>query len=667
MHTPTAAKKVLTSAITLVMTLAILLNGARPVMAQASPVESGAKSAATSAQVQGPSDSLELQAFLDGLIGKQMEESHIEGAAVSVVKDGQLFFAKGYGYADREQGLPFDPESSLFPIGSISKLFTATAVMQLAEQGRLDPDADINEYLDFRVPDTYPQPITLKHLLTHTAGFEERLLEFDALSPADLKPTREWLISHMPSRVRPPGELAAYSNYGTSLAGYIVARVSGESYDQYIQQRILDPLGMIHTTAQMPPPADLRAHAAVGYTYEDGAFQRFPEYLAQTAIVPAGGMESSATDMGRFMIAHLQNGRYSAVEAPEVRILGEVTAQRMHSPLYVPDPRIPGTAYAFFDFSDNGQRTLGHSGGSHPFYTLLLLLPDQNLGVFVAYDGAAGGDLTLQHLGFQRAFFDHYYPASPVEAIQPAADFTERASRFVGSYRVTAMSYTTLEKVQGLMGGAVEIRNPGDNTLLMATPWGNWRFVEAAPLYFRQVDGQFSLLFHADDQGRITRLYTSLTPMYTFEKLEWYETPGFNMGLLLACILAFLSMIGAASIRYVRRRRAPGGETNSAPGGSRVGQWIVLGISLADVLFVVGTVLWGNPAPLFGISMIYKVVLGLGVLAAALTLGALVCAALAWKGKYWNLGRRLHYTLVTVAAVAFVWFLNYWNLLGWRY
>ena len=126
---------------------------------------------------QGPTDPAELEAFLDELLAKDMEEYHIAGAAVSVVKDGKLFFAKGYGYADLEKGIPVDPEQTIFRIGSIGKMFTWTAVMQLVEQGKLDLDADVNTYLDFRIPDTYPQPITLKHLMTHTSGFEDRWLE----------------------------------------------------------------------------------------------------------------------------------------------------------------------------------------------------------------------------------------------------------------------------------------------------------------------------------------------------------------------------------------------------------------------------------------------------------------------------------------------------------
>jgi CubicO group peptidase (beta-lactamase class C family) len=614
-----------------------------------------------------------MEAFLDKELGKEMEKRHIAGAAVSVVKDGKLFFAKGYGDADLKKGDPVDPERTTFRIGSVTKLFTWTAVMQLAEQGKLDLNADVNTYLDFRIPDTYPQPITLKDLMTHTAGFEDRYYERLAKDPNDLLPPRGWLVSHMPTRVRPPGEVAAYSSYGAALAGYIVARVSGEPYDRYVQEHILNPLGMAHTTARSPTPPYIRAHASAGYTYKDGTYKVFPDYtdMGQPAMAPAGGMQSSATDMARFMIAQLQNGRYGDADIAKARMLNKSTTQQMHSTLYTPDPRILGTSYGFFDFSDNGQRTLGHSGGSDPIESLLLLLPEQNLGVFVVYNSQGGADLTNQHLGFQRAFFDHYYPAPAVEPLKPPADFAKRAGRFGGTYRITGgtagTSYTTIEKVGVLFGmSTVKIGDPGDGTLLFKNPWGKWRFVETKPLYFRQVDGPFHILFREDDQGRITHMFTDYTPMFAFEKLKWYETSAFNMALVLGCILMFVSMIGVAAIRFVRSRRQSG-DTKPVSRGARVAYGIVVGLSVLNLLFVVGTALWGNPLPLFGVSTIYEIVLGLGVLSAVLTVGALIYSVLAWKRGYWGIATRVHYTLVTAATLAFVWFLNYWNLLGWRF
>jgi CubicO group peptidase (beta-lactamase class C family) len=637
--------------------------------AQSQPVKLGDAGSVAALPSQGPTDPAELETFLDGLMATELEESHIPGAAVAVVLDGEVLLAKGYGYADLEKGIPVDPELTVFRIGSSGKVFTWTAVMQLVEQGKLDLTADINTYLDFRIPDSYPQPITFEHLLTHTAGFEESWFETFTLDPDDVLPAGEWLATHIPARVRPPGDSAAYSNYGAELAGYIVARVSGQPYDEYVKAQILDPLGMVHSSATGRMPADSRAHASVGYFYVDGAFEAVPseaDYSGQLAMVPAGGHASSITDMARFLIAHLQDGRYSDGAAGEVRILKEGTAPQMHSTLYAPDPRLLGTAYGLFDFTDNGQRTLGHNGATLGFRSLLLLIPEQNLGVFVAYNSETAGGLESQHLGFQRAFFDHYYPASAVEPIQPPADFAERAGRFEGSYQLTQMSYTTLEKFMEFFGGAVmRVSNPGDGTLLLTTPWGEWRFVEVEPLYFRQVDADFSIAFREDGQGRITHLFTDLAPMYTFEKLAWYETSAFNMALIAACLLIFLSMLATASIGAIRSRLR--GEPKPEPAGARAARRILLGISALNVLFVGGALLWNNPKPMFGVSTPFQIVLGLGVLSAAMTIGVLAYTVLAWKNSYWSSAGRAYYTLVTVAAVAFVWFLNYWNLLGWRF
>jgi CubicO group peptidase (beta-lactamase class C family) len=659
-------EKFMAMTMTIMLALVIELSTSGSAMGHEDRVAPGRNEPTATPRQLGPTDPAELEAFLDDELGKEMEKHHIAGAAVSVVKDGKLFFAKGYGDADLENKIPVDPEQTIFRIGSVGKLFTWTAVMQLVEQGKLDLEEDINTYLDFRIPDTYPQPITLKHLMTHTSGFEGRLRGSVVSDPNDLVPPREWLISNMPARARPPGDIAGYSNYNAMLAGYIVARASGQPYDQYIQEHIFDPLGMAHSTAHSPIPPDMRAHASVGYTYEDGDFQAFPNYTAQPAVLPSGAHRATVTDMARFMIPHLQDGRYGDANIAEARILNKSTMQQMHSTVYTPDPRLLGTTYGFFDFSDNGQRTIGHSGYIPPMYSLLLLLPDQNLGVFVAYNSEGGGELTNQHLGFQRAFFDHYYPAPAVESIKPPADFAERAGRFEGMYSPTAGSYTTIDKV-GRLFNALEISDPGDGTLLFTIAGSEWRFVEVEPLYFRQVDGPIGMVFHEDDQGRITHMFTDLTPMFAFEKLNWYQTPAFNMALALGCVLMFVSMIPVVLIRFIRDRR-PSGDPKPESRGARAAYWIIGGISVLNLLFVIGTVLWGNqPNVLSGTSLIYKIVLGLGVLSAVLTVGALIYSVLGWKNSYWGIAARVHYTLVTLAALAFVWLLNFWNLLGWRF
>jgi len=387
-------------------------------------------------------------------------------------------------------------------------------------------------------------------------------------------------------------------------------------------------------------------------------------YTGSPAGLPSGMHQASVTDMARFMIAHLQGGRYSDANTAEARILKGSTMQQMHSTLYTPDPRLWGIAYGFFDWSDNGQRTIGHQGYLPPMNSVLLLLPDQNLGVYVVYNSEGGKAVAHQHTGFQRAFFDHYYPASAVEPVQPPADFAERAGRFVGSYRSTEGSGTTAFKIIGLME-EFEVSDPGDGTLLFA----KWRFVEVEPLYFRQVDGPFGIAFREDDRGRITHLFSDYMPNVAFEKLDWYETRGFHMALALGSVLIFLSMIPAGLIRLIRDFRRSD-ERKPTSRGARVAYWIILGISVLNLLFLVGIML-GQAELMQNVLLdppwIMKIALGLGVLAAVLTAGALVCTVLAWKNSYWGIASRLYYTLGTVAALAFVWFLNYWNLLGWRY
>lgn len=630
---------------------------------------------------QGPTDDpAELEAFLDELMAKDMEEHHIAGAAVAVVKDGELFFAKGYGYADVENGTPVDPEKTLFRLASNSKPFTWTAVMQLVEQGKLDLDADINTYLDFEIPDTYPEPVTLGHLMAHTAGFECLYAEILAQDADDLVPAGEWLASHIPAQVRPPGDYAGYTTNNADLAGYIVARVAGVPFDQYIQENILDPLGMAYSSAQTPLPPELNPYLSVSYTYKDGAFQIYhPDYLAQPAAVPGAGMAASATDMARFMIAHLQDGLYSDEKIAETRILEEATAQQMHSTLFTPDPRLLGNAHGLIDISDNGQWTIGHYGGAafSEMNNGMLLLPDQDLGVFFAYNSTgSAGPLTTQHMGLMRAFFDHYYPPPEAAPIEPPADFAERAGRFTGSYRNTQSSYTTIEKVLVPFVRTATISDPGDGTLLFSLMGHDIPLVEVEPLHFRTADGQFGFVFREDDQGRITHAVTGFAPQWTLEKLSWYETLGFHMPLALGCALVFLSVLIVALIGFIRDRRR-GGDREPALRGARVAWWIAVGISVLNLLFLgasIGTVFFGNPVPFYGVSLFWRLVLLMALLAAVLTIGALVYTVLAWTGlgdpqrrPYWGIAGRVYYTLVTVAAVAFVWFLNSWNLLGWRF
>src|SRR4030095_11161437 len=193
---------------------------------------------------RGLRDRAELEAFMDGIMTAQLRDHHIAGATVSVVRDGALFFAKGYGSAGVKKQRPVSADSTMFRIGSISKLFTWTAVMQLVEQGEVDLNNDVNKKLHFKIPATFPEPITLTHVMTHTPGLEDDPRDLFTEDSSHITPMGKWLPAHMPKRVRPPGTYAAYSNWATAMAGYIVERVSGMPFDTYVDQNILEPLGM---------------------------------------------------------------------------------------------------------------------------------------------------------------------------------------------------------------------------------------------------------------------------------------------------------------------------------------------------------------------------------------------------------------------------------------
>ena len=206
----------------------------------------------------------DVNAWLDGYMPYALHTGDIAGAVVAVVKDGQILTERGYGYADVAKRTPVDPKLTLFRPGSVSKLFTWTAVMQQVEQGKIDLDADVNQYLDFKIPARDGKPVTMRELMQHVAGFEEQakgIMSADAKSPGFEELLKQWV----PERVFAAGTTPAYSNYGASLAGYIVQRLSGESFDDYIDKHIFAPLDMQHSTFRQPLPANLEPLMSKGY------------------------------------------------------------------------------------------------------------------------------------------------------------------------------------------------------------------------------------------------------------------------------------------------------------------------------------------------------------------------------------------------------------------
>ena len=228
------------------------------------------------AQAQGPADPGD-PALLDEFFAGQIETLHIPGLTLVLVRDGEVVSIKGYGQAQVEDTVPMNPEETVMRIGSVSKLFVATAVMQLVEQGELDLHVDINQYLErFRFRDRYAEPVTRAHLLTHTAGFGDHWSS--TTDPDEVQPLGDYLRRHMPPRFVAPGELISYSNHGYALAAYVVEAVSGLPFDRYVHDRILQPLGMARSGYLLD--ADLPEGLATGYAYRDGVYQPQPVHYS---------------------------------------------------------------------------------------------------------------------------------------------------------------------------------------------------------------------------------------------------------------------------------------------------------------------------------------------------------------------------------------------------
>ncbi len=389
--------------------LALLSTGVGPHPGQAFASQSEAATpSASDARVEQAgilSDPAVMEAFLDGLIQGQLRERTIAGATVAVVGGGEVLFTKGYGWADVDGRRPVDPEETLFRIASVTKLFTFTAVMQLAEEGWLDLEADVNEYLDFRIPDTYSEPITLTHLMTHTAGFEEDLRNLFTFDPEGIGRLEDWVEDNLPQRVRPPGTFSVYSNYGTALAGYIVERVSGLPWEDYIERRILEPLGMERTTGREPLPDGLAPALSQGYAPRKGGFEAQLLELSPGG-APAGSMSSTAADMATFMLAFLDGGAVG-----DARILEEDTVARMLDRHFGHDPQLPGNGLGFFEMSSHGTRILGHGGNTQWFHNTLALFPEHDLGLFVSFNTTTAAPLTYGP--FLATFLDRFFAAPP--------------------------------------------------------------------------------------------------------------------------------------------------------------------------------------------------------------------------------------------------------------
>jgi len=598
----------------------------------------------------------DLQAFLDGLLPAQLEREDIAGAVVAVVKDGKVLFAKGYGFSDVEKRKSVSPAETLFRPGSISKLFTWTSVMQLVEQGKLDLDRDVNDYLDYKIPPAFAKPITLRNILTHTPGFEETAKELFVEDASKMRPLGEYLREHTPGRIFPPGVTPAYSNYATAMAGYIVQRTSGKPFEQYVADNIFIPLGMGHTTFVQPLPANLSPLMSNGY--QRASKEAKPYEFVQA--FPAGSVATSAADMCIFMMAHLQDGRWN-----DKQILKPETAKLMHARAFGSDPRLNGMALGFYEETRNGHRIIGHGGDTLYFHSDLHLIHDSNVGFFVSYNSAGKGEVSGRTILFEK-FLDRYFPYTPPAAAVVSAK--ENAEQVAGLYVASRRGEKSFLKVTEFIGQAKAFAN-SDGTLSIDPLKGSngelKRYEEISPLLYRQVNGQDLIGFHKNSNGRME--FSIDYPFFVFERASTADNKNFNMAIIVPSLifmaLAVLFWPVGASIRWHYGTKL---DLTSSEKRLRLAVRLVC---IVDLVFVVGwCVFISGTNDVTNLSrsrdpLLYLLEI-LGVIAAMGTLIVILHAFRSWAktGKW--IWAKLFDVALALACISFTWFIWHWNLIN---
>ncbi|MDX1436332.1 MAG: serine hydrolase [Anaerolineales bacterium] len=599
-------------------------------------------------------DSIQASVQWDPFFEEQMKNFGVHGAVMVMVQDGQIVFAKGYGYADAEAGTPLDPETTILRAGSIAKTVTAVAVMQLAERGQIDLDADVNDYLEgYKVPGTFPQPVTARHLINMTAGFDTRWVGIRAGGPESIIPLEEYLQERMPPRVLPPGEVRRYNDHEVALAGYLVEQVSGMPFEEYARTNIFAPLDMDSSSFLLSPEAS--ANAARGYPVDSGPEGAYPLSFYYLNTAPGSGFNTTATDIGRYMSAHLQPEVAGSASAGLV--LSQESMQRMHDDTFRYHPLLPGQANTFDERFLDGKRYLRKQGGAPGMHNNMILLTDQGMGFYLFYNS----DGTGLRNRWADAVLEAYLaplsgePASELTGYGP--DLAEAPISFDGDFLEMSdtTSESTIVKLQALMApdGWVRVAAQNERKLLV----NGRELVEVEPGVFQDASSGGYTAFKAGPDGRAAFLYRHRT---AYERVPWSETPAVQLALLGAAVLIFLSGLAAGVIALFRRR----------PGRGLAG--LVSGISL---LFLVGLGVSLLPLALYHDvwsfsqepSWQLRAVLALPIIAGVFAIALLSQTVLAWRRSRFSRSIRIHNTLVLAGFVGFLYFLQVWNLLGWRF
>ncbi|WP_306395234.1 serine hydrolase domain-containing protein [Telluria beijingensis] len=646
----------------------VLLGAGPALAAQSDPpavqtpqAPSAPESAPEPAAVAHTLDAADLAAWLDGQVPYSLESGDIAGMAISVVKDGKVLLQKGYGLADVEAKVPMDPATTLLRPGSTSKLFTWTAVMQLVQQGRIDLDRNVNDYLDFRIEEAFGKPVTMRHLMNHRAGFEEGLKDLLGYDPALAQSTEQYLKGHPRPMLFAPGAVPGYSNYGVALAGYIVQRVSGMPFETYVERHIFAPLGMRHSTFVQPLPANFPGRLSKGYRTTDAP----PSPFEIVITAPAGSVTTTAADMARFMLAHLQQGSLEGYQ-----MLDAATTARMHSPSVDGLPGFGTMAHGFFRLTHNGRTLLGHGGDTVVYHTDMNLLPDEGVGIYFTYnglgkDGAVYGARKELMDGFMR----RYFPAAAGTAPPPAlASAVEDAQRIAGRYQSSRRVENGFLRFFYLLQQTVITANP-DGTIEVPDGLGGVDTMRAVgPQLWRAVDGARMVALKEVDGVRT--VIDSENPVAVLQQDSFANSAPLNVSILLLSFLVLAGTLAAWPLGALLRRadRATSGAT-PAQRRPRTVQRVAAAVALAYMAawFMLITPVLSTDLAVYhsGIDWIVGLLQASGLLAIGAAAAGLWATWRLWRGDASRL-RRSWAILVALALLGVVWLGIVGELITWN-
>ena len=612
-----------------------------------------------------------LRSFVDGVVKAHMDEDHIAGASVAIVQNNELLYNNVYGTANLAEFKPVS-DDTLFRVGSISKTFIWTALMQLQQDGKLDINEPINKYLPEALQlsdDNFENPILIRHLMTHSLGLEDSAFgHLFVKDEANLTSISQYLENHRPEQVREAGLTTSYSNYGAALAGFIVEQVSGETFNDYVEGHIFTPLSMNNSSFRepysarddLPQPisAELAANISSGFKYSSGIFvQQNFEHIEH--IAPAGAMSSTALDMARYMQAHLNLGVLKGG-----RILNQDSATTMQQQLFTNAANINGFAHGFMEFNLPGNyKGFGHGGATLYFMSNMVMVPELNLGIFISTNTNTGGKLVRS---FPALLVDHFFAETSAEQYpQAPSDFKTRGLRFVGNYFSDRHSYEQLEKVFSLFNGFTNVSISKDGYLLTNSASGSQSWVETSPLTFSQVGGYKTLGFSQDEDGNIVKMFpndgtAAATKVGFFKSGQWLQ---------IIFMLTLLGSVGSLAGAWLRRKRTVQESLNESV-ASRLAAfmgfiWLLFfGFFITAILGIASIqeqVVFSFPSN----NMV--IALSLALFGLVLSLINLPSLFIVWRDGNWPFWRRIRHSLVIIFSFAFVLTLYHWNLLGFNY